>query len=61
MRRSDVCSESEFESEFGGSICPLTSVLLIGESMMVDVVDSDCDVDLLSSSFDDVASADVAS
>ena len=68
VRRSDDCSESEVESEFGGSICPLfvdklptSSVLSIGESMMIDVVDYECDVDLLSFSLDDVASDDIAS
>ena len=48
VRRSDDCSESEFESEFGGSVCPL-------------FVDYECDVDLLSFSLDDVASDDIAS
>ena len=61
VRRSDDCSESEVESEFGGFICPLSSVLIIGESMMVDVVDYECDVDLLSFSLDDVASDDIVS
>jgi hypothetical protein len=69
VRRSDDCSESEVESEFDGSICPLfvdklptsSVVLSIGKSMMIDVVDYECDVDLLSFSLDDVASDDIVS